>query len=226
MDLLLVGSDQLWNKRLTGGEDAVYEGRMFPHVRKAAWAVSAGDSMPGIEEIQRLTDHFEAISVREQCLAERIPQSTLLPDPTLLLRADQWKRLIHPVNGKYLLAYPLAYEDEVMETARRKAGELGCDLKVVYPYIKLGSTWMQTASPEDFLSLVYAAEYVVTSSFHGAVFSLVFDRPHTFIHHGDPRFETLQSVHPAEASARAKQFLDGIIPPPSSGGESFSKAAW
>ena len=228
LDLLLVGSDQLWNKKLTSGvRDAVYFGNAFPKVRKVTWGVSAGNTIPDADEIQMLRKNFVAFSIREQCLADMIPHSILLPDPTLMLDAGEWKRLVRPVNGnKYVLAYPMAYEEEVVESARQKAGEMGFDLKVILPIIKLGSSWIQTASPEEFLSLFYSAEYVVTSAYHGAVFSLLFERPHTFIHHGDPRFDTLLSSGLSSAAVRAKQFLDGIIPPPSSGGESSSEVAW
>lgn len=228
LDLLLVGSDQLWNRKLTGGvRDAVYFGNAFPKVRKVTWGVSAGNTMPDADEIQMLRKNFEAFSVREQCLADIIPHSTLLPDPTLMLDAGEWKRLVQPVKGKkYVLAYPMAFDEEVVASARRKAREMGLDLKVILPFIKLGSSWIQAASPEEFLSLFYSAEYVVTSAYHGAIFSLLFERQHTFIHHGDLRFETLLSADLSGAAVKAKQFLDGITPPPSSGRESSSETAW
>lgn len=212
LDLLLVGSDQLWNKQLTKGEDSVYFGKRFPNVRKMTWAVSAGETNLDPEEIRMLGQVFEAISVREQSLADKIPQSVLLPDPTLLLSPAEWEELVRPVSGKYVLAYPLRYEREVMETAERKAREMQLELKVISPFVKLGSSWIQMASPEEFISLIHGAAYVVTSSFHGAAFSLMFDRPHTFVHHGDPRFETLVSSDFSRAADQAKEFLCTRIP--------------
>lgn len=207
LDLLLVGSDQVWSKRHTGGQDPVYWGRAFPGIRKVAWAASAGKSMLDQTDIQTLMRHFSAISVRESKLTDLIPQSVLLPDPTLLLDPAEWEKLVRPVHGRYVLAYPMAYEHKVLEKARRKAQDMGIGLKVIAPYVKLGSGWIQTASPVDFLSLIHSAEYVVTSSFHGALFALLFDRPHSFVFHEDPRFETLLNTGWPSAADKAKAFL-------------------
>lgn len=211
LDLLFVGSDQIWNKQLTDGKDPVYYGEEFPSVRKVTWAASAGKVMPDNDDIQSLIRRFEFISVREQSLADRIPHSVLLPDPTLMLSHQEWKKLVHPVTGRYLLAYPMAHVEEVMEVANRKAQEMGVSVKVISPVIKLGSNWIQTASPEDFISLIFSAEYVVTSSFHGAVFSLVFERPHTFVFHNDPRFDTLLSSDLSAASEKGDSFINFVL---------------
>ena len=211
LDLLLVGSDQVWSKRHTGGQDPVYWGNAFPGIPKVAWAASSGKSLPGPGDIQALVHRFTAISVRETQLAELIPQSVLLPDPTLLLPPEEWGKLVRPVRGRYVLAYPMAHEHKVLEKARRKAQDMGIGLKVIAPYVKLGSGWIQDGSPEDFLSLIHSAEYVVTSSFHGAVFSLLFDRPHSFVFHEDPRFETLLNTDWTSASDKAKVFLDSAL---------------
>lgn len=207
LDLLLAGSDQIWNKQITGGRDAVYYGESFPGVPKAAWAASAGKTLPDKEDIDLILKNFRAISVREQSIADLLPGSTILPDPTLMLGAEEWKALAHPIKGRYLLAYPMLYEEEVMTEARRKAKELGLELKVLLPQVKLGAAGIQTASPEEFLSLINSAEYVVTSSFHGAAFSLLFERPHTFVHHDDPRFDNLLCGDAQELQQTIRQFL-------------------
>ena len=212
LDLLLVGSDQVWNKQITGGRDPFYFGERFPQVRKVAWAASAGKTVPDKDDIELISRNFAAVSVRECSLSEQIPGNTLLSDPTLMLSAVQWRELVHHVGGKYLLAYPMLFEEEVMATARSKARELNLELKVLSPSVRLGSASIQAASPEDFLSLIDSASYVVTSSFHGAVFSLLFERPHTFVYHDDPRFDTLLSADIPGMAARAKEFLAGVAP--------------
>lgn len=211
MDVLLVGSDQVWSKRQTDGKDPAYFGELFPAVPKVAWAASADRTLPDATDVRELLDNFSAISVREQALADRIPGSTLLPDPTMHPDVGVWRKLVQPVKGRYLLAFPMKHEHEVLKKARRLAQEKGLTLKVVSPYIKIGSHWIQTASPEAFLSLIHSAEYVVTSSFHGAVFTLLFDRPHTFVYHEDPRFDTLLQTDRAQAASKAKEFLDCVF---------------
>lgn len=208
MDLLLVGSDQVWSKRQTDGKDPAYYGELFPTVPKVAWAASADRTLPDATDIRELMKNFTAISVREQVLADRIPGSTVLPDPTMMPDEAAWRPLVRPVKGRYLLAFPMKHEREVMKKARKLAQEKGLELKVLSPYIKTGSRWIQTASPEMFLSLFHSAEYVVTSSFHGAVFTLLFDRPHTFVFHEDPRFDTLLQTDRNLAAGKAKAFLE------------------
>ena len=206
MDVLLVGSDQIWNKRFTGGADPVYFGDSNPGVRKVAWAASSGKASLSREDLDRIQRNFSAISVREHSLATMIPGSVLLPDPTMMLSVKQWEHLVHPVKGSYMLVYPMLYQEEVLEKARTMAGDLGLEMRVLSPAVKLRSDWIRTAAPDDFVSLFYYASYVVTSSFHGAVFSLLFGRPHTFIYHDDPRYDTLLKTDISEAAVVASAF--------------------
>lgn len=211
MDVLFIGSDQVWNKKLTAGADPVYYGSAFPEVRKIAWAASVGLSSIEEEDIRLIERNFSVISVREQALKNLIPGSILLSDPTMMLSADDWKVMVQPVKGKYILAYPMLHEEEVIEKARYLAEEMHLELRVLSPGIKLGSKWIQKASPDEFVSLFYNASYVVTSSFHGAVFTLLFKKPHLFIHHDDPRYDTLLETDLSQARATAKAFIDNNL---------------
>lgn len=211
LDVLFVGSDQVWNGSITGGTDAVYFGDLNQGVRMVAWAASAGKASLNREDLERLRRNFAAISVREHSLAALIPGSVLLPDPTMMLSAQEWGRLVHPVCGSYLLVYAITYQEEVLEIARNIAGELHLEIRVLSPGVKLRSGWIQTAAPDDFVSLVYHASYVVTSSFHGAVFSLLFNRPHTFVYHDDPRFDSLLVTDFSKATATTAAFLSDIF---------------
>ena len=125
----------------------------------------------------------------------------------MLLTAGQWESLVRPVKGSYLLVYPMLYKEEVLEKARALSKELNLEMKVISPGTKLRSDWIQTASPDEFVSLFYHASYVVTSSFHGSVFTLLFNRPHTLVYHDDPRFETLLKADFSQAAALAEGFL-------------------
>lgn len=207
MDVVFVGSDQVWNKTITGGTDPVYFGDTIANVKKLAWAVSSGKSSLSSKDIAHIKSRYDAISVREKTLAAIIDGSSLLPDPVLLLSASEWKQLSTPCKDKYLLAYPMMHQEEVMEKAERIAAELHLEVKVISPRIKLGSGWIQDASPEQFISLFSNASYIVTSSYHGAVFSLLFNIPHTFIYHDDPRYDTLLETDIPAAKSAADSFV-------------------
>lgn len=207
MDAIFVGSDQVWNKTITGGADPVYFGDAVGNMKKVAWAVSSGQSSLSSADLEHIKSRFDAISVREKALSELIDGSTLLPDPVMMLSDSEWKRLSTPCEGKYLLAYPMMHQEEVMEKAERIAAKLHLEIKVISPRIKLGSGWLQDVSPELFVSLFSNASYIVTSSYHGAVFSLLFDIPHTFIHYNDPRYDTLLETDFPAAKSAAERFV-------------------
>lgn len=207
MDAVFVGSDQVWNKRITDGTDPVYFGDAIGKVRKVAWAVSSGQLPLSSEDIEHIKSRFDVISVREKALSDIIDGCSLLPDPVIMLSASAWQQLSTPSEDKYLLAYPMMHQEEVMEKAERIAAELHLEVRVISPRIKLGSGWIQDASPEQFVSLFSNASYIVTSSYHGAVFSLLFNIPHTFIYYNDPRFDTLLETDFLAARSAAERFV-------------------
>ena len=189
-DMFVVGSDQVWNTKVTGGIDPIYWGD-FPRDAGAdliSYAASMEDdnSSDSIAAIKEFLPHFKAISVREGSLALRISQ--LLPglsvktvaDPTMLLDDDEWNSIASPrrIHEPYLLFYQVRRSDEALRSAREYAYEKG--LKFVCLSAKpelVNSEDVICSSPEDFVSLFRYASYVVTTSFHGTVFSIIYNRP-------------------------------------------------
>ena len=188
-DLVLIGSDQLWNKKLTGGLDEVYWGQFDTscHTRKVTWSICMNDiSLTEIEtqQIKNYIKNFTAISVREDDLKTFITKMTNkivfhTLDPTLLLPPTKWEHLCHPVKEKnYIAVYAVRKEKETIIFARKIAADLNKKIIIIRSYSK----WYYSAEnkeycgPEDFLSYLRFADFVVTSSFHGTVFSIVFQR--------------------------------------------------
>ena len=207
LEAILVGSDQVWNESITGA-DPVYAGAFLPGVKKVAWAASAGSYVPPEERIKAFSETFSSISVREASLRDLLPGSVLLADPCALLSETEWRRLVHPVGGPYVLAFPMNNDARVLQSARQIARERHLPLKILSQRASLQFDRIQGAGPEDFLSLMAAAEYVVTSSYHGALFSKIFSREHTWIcEPSDPRFRTLEEMDFNRAQAHAANFL-------------------
>lgn len=213
MDLILLGGDQIWNPALTGGPDPVYTGDFLPHLPKLAWSASCGKTLPDSSALTPCLERLQAVSVREEALERMIPGSVQLPDPALLLSAERWKQRVHPVSGPYVLAFPMSEDAKVLDLAREKARELGVPLKILSQRASLQRDRIQGAGPDDFLSLVCGAAQVVTSSFHGALFARIFDRPLTLVAaDGDPRFQGFDSFSCADAQARALEFIHPFLP--------------
>ena len=185
---ILIGSDQLWNTILTNGFDDIYWGNFESgKAKKIAWAVSMNymsHDETEVEKIKSYLNNFYAISVREEALKVWLNKLTQKPvtivlDPTLVLSADKWNN-ITPYNnfGDYILSFSVLYQEEVYKTAKQLSKSTG--LKVIYLKAysdhKIGTTILQHAGPLAFLSLIKNAKYVVTGSFHGTAFSIIFKK--------------------------------------------------
>lgn len=178
-DAVLVGSDQVWNPRWTGGPDPVYHGAFeCGEAKKIAWSASSD----GVDPV--FHGRFDALSVREKTLFDSLTargeESALLQDPVLLVDPTIWNDLAGVPSAKgYVLAYPMLEGEKVISLARKVAENKGLPLIILSPR----ASWRcrkgteQWASPERFLSLVAGASCVVTSSFHGVAFSIVFQKP-------------------------------------------------
>lgn len=196
-DLYITGSDQVWNNSCAAFDKAFF--LQIPQAkRKYSYAASFGFlSIPPElkDEYKKRLAGYERYSVREQSGKEIL--SDLLSvdacvncDPTLLLSKDEWLKLIDNrtnIDEKYILVY------YVEKTYKLKEMAVGLSKKTGYKIIILpcnmsfdsltgradagfGATTISDASPEDFLALFYGAQYVLTNSFHGTVFSIIFQK--------------------------------------------------
>lgn len=185
-DLFFAGSDQIWNFQIPDTD-----GRYFlPFAVKAkrySYAASfGGNELPAkmekwcTEELKK----FEKISVREESgkeLVERLTgkEAVVSLDPTLLLSSDEWKELTHEVNEEpYLLLFLLKYDEAAVKRAKEEAEKRGLKLRVVTAAFipQLGFDPWSKVGVNDWLSLFRHAECVITNSFHGVVFSIMFGR--------------------------------------------------
>lgn len=186
LDVYVVGSDQMWSEVCTGGSlDEVYLGsfRRSPSSRLLGYAISSNKS--SLEILMSIykdkVSHFDRLSFRESYIADTL--SEILPyrpdvcvDPTLLTDSSFWDPLIDSkwADEKYVLMYEINRPREDKGFLRRKAQQMADRIGDGCRVIDLSD---MSYSVEDFISLFRHATYVVTTSFHGTVFSLVFERP-------------------------------------------------
>lgn len=102
-------------------------------------------------------------------------------DPTLLLEYEEWNELaVGPrINGRYVFAYFLSSKKSYEEIANRVAQKYNCELVLVptqKEHYKFNGTIIQNAGPCEWLGLVKNSCAVVTDSFHGSIFSLIFKK--------------------------------------------------
>lgn len=194
-DRIIVGSDQVWNPVIIG-DNLNYYLDFCTHEQKASYAPSFGtERVAGNEEkIANLLDDFKYLSVREQQGAEIIKELTgksvpVVLDPTLLLSKEKWqlqmKKIKRP-KGKYVLYFTIKPSGELMKFAEKFAEENGCMLFVIGSYgspkeliresVKGKKKFLFGIGPSEFLSLVNDADFVITNSFHGTAFSIIFEK--------------------------------------------------
>lgn len=187
-DVIIVGSDQVWNTRLTRGFDQYYWGEFKrpPKTRLVTYAASMQDNWPKEQDgiIAEKLQNFYKISVREVSLAQKLHGLTGLciqnvVDPTLLLSPDDWERIaVKPqVPNHYLLLYQVDNSSRNEEIAQNVAAKYS--LPIVHlsaDVVKDNSSSVCSASPAEFVGLFLYADFVICSSFHGTVFSLLFEK--------------------------------------------------
>ena len=187
-DVYIAGSDQVWDWHLTDFDHAYFLD-FVKKGKKCSYAASIGEHLPEAEyydEYKRLLSSFDRILMREEYGAEMVEQllgqkPDCAVDPTLLLSRDEWQQIMAaPKKRKpYILVYQLGINPSFVRFVQRMKRLTG--LSVVYvPFPLVGAmacSMQLTAGPKEWLRLFSDAQYVVTDSFHGVVFSLLFNKP-------------------------------------------------
>ena len=206
IDVFVAGSDQIWNKQLSGGLDKIYLLNFDTRAKKVFYAASSGSD--GIDEIDLKTfeDAFSKenkyVSVREPTLANFIKQQynrevLSAVDPCFLLTSNQYVNLFsldrsnEKKQKKYLFAYFISERNKrIREMVYVIANALGLEI-IEFHYRKgkdLNKKYQTSdMGPEDFLKYIYNAEFVVTNSFHGTVFSILFKKQFYSVYDVDAR---------------------------------------
>lgn len=188
-DVILIGSDQLWNKRITGGWDKMYWGdfKTPSGTRKVAWSICMNNidlNEDDILFVKKHLENFDLISVRESDLLSFISGLTSKSvyhtlDPTLVLPSANWENVCHDVKEKgYIAVYAVQDEEKAIAYARKIASLQKKSLIIIRSYSKWYFTKenKEFAGPDDFLSYIRYADMVITTSFHGAVFSVIYQK--------------------------------------------------
>lgn len=204
-----VGSDQVWNYPCINGDKTFLLDFVTDKNKKNSYAASLGkmnDEQIKLMEFEKYIEDFNNISIREQDGINLIQKLTgkearMDLDPTLLLTADDWKKVASDVDIKdYLLVYSVNLPQHVYNEAKRIAKEKNLKLVVITLENKYkaadGEIDKSQCSPNEFLGYFFNADYIITNSFHGTVFSIIANKPFNTIKNGkngldNSRLETL-----------------------------------
>lgn len=202
----VVGSDQVWRPKYNYYlEDMFLDFCRGRNLKRIAYAASFG--VDGWEYTSKqtkkcsgLAQKFNAISVREEsgvklCKEYLGVEATWVLDPTLLLTKDDYLPICKEVpisTEKYLAVYVLDENEHVIAVYEKEAAMRGLEVK------KFHANEKSTLTVPEWLAMFRDASCVVTDSFHGTVFSMIFGKEFKCIYNesrGSARFDSLLKLY-------------------------------
>jgi hypothetical protein len=186
IDAFVIGSDQLWNSGIV--KEPIYWGYSPAMKNKLliSYAISAGnDAVRGVLWGDQYLSQFNKISVREDSLHSLLQQkgvdNIVVLDPTLLHMRSFYAKIQkapNKIRNKYVLIYQVMIDELANRLAEEIARENNLDIIEIAAgnVLRKGKNIIKSASPEEFLWYIDNAEVIITTSFHGTVFSIIYHK--------------------------------------------------
>lgn len=190
LDGFVCGSDTIFCiDESKGFDDGFFANYPIMKHHSIAYAASFGDTRISDKEYVELNEkiqNFKAIGLRENRMVDYVACHTDVPvqktiDPTLLLDSEEYVEITRDrlIEDRYLLLYTRRYNEKMQRYAEEMAKRNGwkiVEISLRATNEEKGHIMMYKAGVEEFLSLVKHAEYIVTNSFHGLMFSVQFKK--------------------------------------------------
>lgn len=209
-DAFIVGSDQVWRPiYVPEVEDFFFRFLGSSNKKRIAYAASFGNTTPEYTDTQilecgELLKQFTAVSLREESGKDvmsnfkwNYPNTQIVLDPTLLMDRDYYIKMINnpTLNSTGKLFCYILDRNPVTDEAEKRI--VGCQR--LEPIYILDRTKWETRhyvmpSIQEWLYGFYTSDYILTDSYHGTVFSIIFNKPFVVYankRRGIDRFETL-----------------------------------
>ena len=191
-DCFITGSDQVWCPEINLGDMNFLLAFVKNPSKKFAYAASFGIgqlSPNDFKTYKKCLENFNKILVRETEGQELIHQMLgynppITLDPTFLLSKTEWEKTAnYPLKEEepYILCFKILSAPPIYQKLIKRIQKL-TGYKIInvgssYRYKPIKGKLYSTAGPREFLGLIQHASYVVTNSFHGTVFSIIFNKP-------------------------------------------------
>jgi hypothetical protein len=193
-DVYVTGSDQTFN---TGSIKKQCNFLKFGSnkTKRISYAASLGGqpevSAENLNEFISDIRAYNFLSVREQCSADYISRICGVPclthiDPVFLLTKNEWSQLVmgsklcsRIKQKKYILVYPLLFNPLLQDAVRKIKKDTELDVVVVNPNSRCfveGDIIIRDAGPLEFLDLFENAAHIITTTFHGVCFSIIYEK--------------------------------------------------
>jgi hypothetical protein len=210
LDVVVCGSDQIWNPKLTGGRlDSNYFGIINgKNIKTFSYAASDGGNIENEspDRIKNLLDNLSGISMREKSMVARLEKHTMNKemivsiDPVFLPDKTYWEKIAKkPKYRNYILIYRLEANSQVYKDAYQLAKKTGKEIiEITTEFVTALKNKHKTLTMtgiDQFITLFMYADYVLTNSFHGTAFAIVFNKQFCSYHveNGNERIADLLS---------------------------------
>lgn len=206
LEALVVGSDQIWRPvkydavkyyflGFTGDSD-ILRIAYAPSVALEEWPYKPEVTV----QLRELVKKFSAVSVREKSSVKLVKDNLGVDaewvlDPTMLLKKEDYLEVCKDElknNEPFVFAYILDVSEEKRKMAEQTAKQLGCSVK----YLSADKV-KESDSIEKWLANFRDAKYIITDSYHGTVFSLIFQKEFYCFYNkyrGNARMDSLKEI--------------------------------
>ena len=187
-DVFMAGSDQIWNIK---AYDVVRLLGVNKNIQRISYASSGlfeenNEAEIVYEQMKKYWSNIDNISVREESgkrIIEKYTGKKVLHvvDPVLLLDKKQWLMENKKEKETYILCYFLGsirMYSHILEYIKNKVGAkkiIFVEAENTKKDLELGEL-RRNVGPEEFVRLIYDAEFVCTDSYHGTLFSIIFEK--------------------------------------------------
>ena len=187
-DKFVVGSDQVWNFGSYSVDDTYFLDFVKDDFKKISYAASFGSAgVPeGMEEkAAQYISAFSSIAVRESHGVDVVKEltdrdATQVLDPSLLLDGERYESMAIPpkCKGRYVMLYLREESSRLEAYAHKLADQYGIKVVKVLKHWKCNRKGkpVHALSPQEWLGYMGGAQFVVTNSFHGICFSMIFEK--------------------------------------------------
>lgn len=202
--IVVAGSDQIWNITIDD-YDKAYFLPWVKNARKVAYAPSFGAKniltySRNSDEYKLYLSDFDALSVREnngkKWIYDLIQKDVeVLIDPTLLLNAEDYEKIMDTeckIPSEYIFFYCPTFDKEICKFVKKISKKYklpvitwGAKKYYLHGIRRFGFKLAEKEDPSMYLKLIKNAKLVITTSFHGTIFSTIFEKKFYTIKNGE-----------------------------------------
>lgn len=189
VDFVIIGSDTMWNinEKYFKRNYKLFFGGCFPGVHQITYAVSVGNTK--MNEINRLKNinnyisNFDKISVRDDYTKFVVEEAkkcspVVVCDPTLLFNKNEYKNIIYKRIEKEKYIYLYLFND-LSDIQKKNIKKFAMNNNLIIIDGTNDKKWANKSiynTPELFLNYMFYADYIITDTFHGTIFSINFNK--------------------------------------------------